>query len=129
MTEHMGIDKISFTGSTTTGRRIVDASKGNLKRLSLELGGKSANIIFPDADIEAAIGGSANGIFFNAGQACAAGSRLYVHENVYDEVVAGIAEVAKNIKVGDGIRSNKRNWPAGLSTTPRSSCRIPKKWN
>ena len=103
MTEHMGIDKISFTGSTTTGRRIVDASKGNLKRLSLELGGKSANIIFPDADIEAAIGGSANGIFFNAGQACAAGSRLYVHENVYDEVVAGIAEVAKNIKVGDGF--------------------------
>ena len=103
LTEHMGVNKISFTGSTATGRRIVDASKGNLKRLSLELGGKSANIIFPDADINAAIQGSAAGIFFNAGQACAAGSRLYVHENVYDEVVAGMAEAAKKIVVGDGF--------------------------
>jgi phenylacetaldehyde dehydrogenase len=103
MTEHMGVNKISFTGSTATGRRIVDASKGNLKRLSLELGGKSANIIFPDADIEAAISGSAAGIFFNAGQACAAGSRLYVHENVYDEVVAGISAAAQKIVVGDGF--------------------------
>lgn len=103
MTEHPGIDKVSFTGSTATGRRIVNASQGNLKRLSLELGGKSANIIFPDADIEAAIQGSAAGIFFNAGQACAAGSRLYVHEDVYDEVVAGMAEVASKIKVGDGF--------------------------
>ncbi len=103
LTEHPDVDKISFTGSTATGRRIIDASKGNLKRLTLELGGKSANMIFPDADLDAAILGSAAGIFFNAGQACAAASRLYVHADVFDYVVEGIAEVAKGIKVGDGF--------------------------
>lgn len=116
MTEHMGVDKISFTGSTATGRRIMDAAKGNLKKLSLELGGKSANIIFADADIDAAVAGSANGIFFNAGQACAAGSRLYVHENVYDEVVAGIAEQARNIRVGDGFDPTSQIGPVVSST-------------
>ncbi len=103
LTEHGDVDKVSFTGSTATGRRILDAAKGNLKKVSLELGGKSANIILPDADIDAAIQGSAAGIFFNAGQACAAGSRLYVHEDVYDQVVEGIAAVAAGIKVGDGF--------------------------
>lgn len=103
ITEHPDVDKVSFTGSTATGRRIVEAAKGNLKKLSLELGGKSANVIFPDADLDSAIQGSADGIFFNAGQACAAGSRLYVHEDVYDYVVEGIAEVAKGIRVGDGF--------------------------
>lgn len=103
LSEHPGIDKVSFTGSTATGGRIMDAAKGNLKKVTLELGGKSANIIFPDADIKAAIKGSSDGIFFNAGQACAAGSRLYVHEDVYDEVIAGLTEMAKNIKVGDGF--------------------------
>lgn len=103
LTEHPDVDKISFTGSTATGRRIIDAAKGNMKRLTLELGGKSANVIFPDANLDAAIEGSAAGIFFNAGQACAAGSRLYVHEDVFDYVVEGIAEVAKGIKVGDGF--------------------------
>lgn len=103
LSEHPDVDKISFTGSTATGRRILDASKGNLKRLTLELGGKSANMIFPDADLDAAIQGSAAGIFFNAGQACAAASRLYVHADVYDYVVEGIAEVARGIKVGDGF--------------------------
>ncbi|MET0953730.1 MAG: aldehyde dehydrogenase family protein [Aeromicrobium sp.] len=103
LTEHPDVDKISFTGSTATGRRIIDASKSNFKRLTLELGGKSANMIFPDADLDAAINGSAAGIFFNAGQACAAASRLYVHADVYDYVVEGIAEVAKGIKVGDGF--------------------------
>lgn len=103
LTEHPGVDKVSFTGSTATGRRILDAAKGNFKRLSLELGGKSANIIFPDADIDAAIEGSAFGIFANSGQACSAGSRLYVHDEVYDEVVAGIAEVAQRLRVGDGF--------------------------
>ncbi|WP_148573803.1 aldehyde dehydrogenase family protein [Nocardioides caldifontis] len=103
LAEHPLVDKVSFTGSTATGRRILDAAKGNLKRVTLELGGKSANIIFPDADIEAAIAGSSAGIFFNAGQACAAASRLYVHDDVYDEVVAGMAEKARQIKVGDGF--------------------------
>jgi phenylacetaldehyde dehydrogenase len=100
---HPGVDKVSFTGSTATGRRILDAAGGNLKRVTLELGGKSANIIFPDADLEAAIGGSSAGIFFNAGQACAAGSRLYVHDSVYDEVVNGIVDLASKITVGDGF--------------------------
>lgn len=103
LAEHPLVDKVSFTGSTATGRRIVDAARGNLKRVTLELGGKSANIIFPDADIEAAIAGSTDGIFNNAGQACAAGSRLYVHDDVYDEVIAGMAEKARQIKVGDGF--------------------------
>lgn len=103
LAEHPLVDKISFTGSTATGRRILDAAKGNLKRVTLELGGKSANIIFPDADIEAAIAGSSAGIFYNAGQACAAASRLYVHDDVYDEVVAGMAAKAREIKVGDGF--------------------------
>ncbi len=100
---HPGVDKVSFTGSTATGRRILDAAGGNLKRVTLELGGKSANIIFPDADLESAITGSSDGIFFNAGQACAAGSRLYVHDDVYDEVIGGIVELARKIKVGDGF--------------------------
>jgi len=103
LAEHPGVDKVSFTGSTATGRRILAAASGNLKRVTLELGGKSANIIFPDADIEAAIAGSSAGIFFNAGQACAAASRLYVHDDVYDEVIAGMAEKARQIKVGDGF--------------------------
>ncbi len=103
LAEHPDVDKISFTGSTATGRRILDAARGNLKRVTLELGGKSANIIFPDADLQTAIQGSSDGIFYNAGQACAAGSRLYVHDDVYDEVVAGIAEKARAIKVGDGF--------------------------
>ncbi|GAB3271446.1 aldehyde dehydrogenase family protein [Kineosporia babensis] len=100
---HPGIDKVSFTGSTATGRRILEGAGGNLKRVTLELGGKSANIIFPSADIEAAIAGSTSGIFYNAGQACAAGSRLYVHEDVYDQVIAGLKAGAEKIVVGDGF--------------------------
>jgi phenylacetaldehyde dehydrogenase len=100
---HPGVDKVSFTGSTATGRRILDAAGGNLKRVTLELGGKSANIVFGDADLEKAIAGSTDAIFFNAGQACAAGSRLYVHDSVYDEFVAGLVEQAKQIRVGDGF--------------------------
>jgi phenylacetaldehyde dehydrogenase len=100
---HPGIDKVSFTGSTATGRRILEAAGGNLKRVTLELGGKSANIVFGDADVESAIAGSTDAIFYNAGQACAAGSRLYVHDDVYDEVVAGLVERAQKIKVGDGF--------------------------
>jgi phenylacetaldehyde dehydrogenase len=108
---HPGVDKVSFTGSTSTGRRILDAARGNLKRVTLELGGKSANIIFPDADLRAAITGSSDGIFFNAGQACAAGSRLYVHEDVYDEVVGGIVELAQKIRVGDGFDPSSQIGP------------------
>ena len=100
---HPKVDKIAFTGSTEVGRLIVDAAKGNLKKVSLELGGKSPNIIMADADLEKAIPGAANAIFFNHGQCCAAGSRLFVHESVYDQVVEGVADYARNIKLGPGL--------------------------
>lgn len=100
LAEHADVDKISFTGSTQVGKSIIDAAKGNLKKVSLELGGKSPVIIFDDADLEQAIPGAAQGIFSNAGQICVAGSRLYVHESVYEKVVEGIADIARNMKVG-----------------------------
>jgi phenylacetaldehyde dehydrogenase len=99
---HPGVDKVAFTGSTEVGRLIVKAAAGNLKKVSLELGGKSPNVVFADADMQAAIPGAANAIFFNHGQCCNAGSRLYVERPVFDEVVAGVSEAAKGIKVGPG---------------------------
>jgi len=100
LAEHPDVDKVSFTGSTAVGRRIIDAASGNLKKVSLELGGKSPVIIFKDANLQAAIEGAAQGIFSNAGQVCVAGSRLYVQASVYDEVVAGVAKIARNMTVG-----------------------------
>lgn len=100
---HPLVDKVAFTGSTEVGRLIVDAAKGNLKKVSLELGGKSPNIIPDDADLEKAIPGAANAIFFNHGQCCAAGSRLFVHEKIYDQVIEGVADYARNIKLGPGL--------------------------
>jgi acyl-CoA reductase-like NAD-dependent aldehyde dehydrogenase len=100
LAEHPGVDKLSFTGSTGVGRQIIDAAKGNLKKLSLELGGKSPVIVFEDADLQEAIAGAAQGIFSNAGQVCVAGSRLYVHESIYEEVVAGVGKIAREMTVG-----------------------------
>jgi len=100
---HPGVDKISFTGSTAVGKAIVQACVGNLKRVTLELGGKSPVIILPDADLERAIPAAAMGIFANSGQICAAGSRLFAHASVYAQVVEGIAVRAGSIKVGAGI--------------------------
>jgi phenylacetaldehyde dehydrogenase len=100
---HPDVDKIAFTGSTEVGRLIVHAAAGNLKRVSLELGGKSPNVIFKDADMKVAIPGAASAIFFNHGQCCCAGSRLYVEKEVFDQVVEGIAENAKKIRVGSGL--------------------------
>lgn len=108
---HPKVDKIAFTGSTQTGRAIVDASKSNLKRVTLELGGKSPVIILPDADLDAAIPGAANAIFFNGGQVCIAGSRLYVHSSVYDKVVDGLVEAAKSIGLGHGLDPNTQMGP------------------
>jgi phenylacetaldehyde dehydrogenase len=100
---HEGVDKVAFTGSTEVGKLIVQAAAGNLKKVTLELGGKSPNIVFSDVERDAAIAGAANAIFFNHGQCCCAGSRLFVQEDSFDEVVAGVTEVAKSIKLGDGM--------------------------
>lgn len=103
MTRHPGIDKVAFTGSTEVGRQVVTASAAsNLKRLSLELGGKSPVLIFEDADIEAAVSNAANGIFWNTGQVCFAGSRLLVHDCIADAVIDGLTGYARAIKIGDG---------------------------
>lgn len=100
---HPGVDKVAFTGSTEVGKLIVKAAAHDLKKLTLELGGKSPMIIFDDADIEAAIPGAASAIFFNQGQCCAAGSRLFVQEKIYDKVIDGIADYARKLKVGPGL--------------------------
>lgn len=102
---HPGVDKVAFTGSTAVGKLIASTATGNLKKVSLELGGKSPNIIFSDADVPAAIAGAAQGIFFNQGEVCSAGSRLYVEQDRFDEVVEGIAAAAKKIQVGPGMES------------------------
>ena len=100
---HPDVDKIAFTGSTEVGKLIVQAAAGNLKKVSLELGGKSPNIVFADADMSSTIAGAASAIFFNHGQCCCAGSRLYVEKNMFDDVVSGVADHAKKIKVGPGF--------------------------
>ena len=100
---HDMVDKVAFTGSTEVGKLIVKAAAGNLKKVSLELGGKSPAIVFPDADLERTIPGAAMGIFFNQGQTCCAGSRLFVHKKVFDQVVDGICKVAQSIKLGAGL--------------------------
>ena len=102
LTRHMDVDKIAFTGETTTGQLIMEAAaRSNLKRVSLELGGKSPNIVFADADIDAAIDGAYFGLFFNQGQCCCAGSRLFVEEKIHDEFVQRLVERAKSQKLGD----------------------------
>ncbi len=103
LAEHPGVHKIAFTGSTVTGRKIVQASAGNLKRVQLELGGKGANIVFDDADLKAAVAGSAFAIFHNQGQACIAGSRLLLHEKIADEFLDAFIALAKSIRVGNPL--------------------------
>ena len=101
--EHPRIDKIAFTGSTAVGREIGATAGRMLKRVTLELGGKSANVILPDANLKAALGGAFQGIYFNSGQACNAGSRLYVQAGQLDEVVSALAERAPKMKMGPGL--------------------------
>ncbi len=111
LASHPMVDKIAFTGSTEVGKLIVHAATGNLKKVTLELGGKSPNVIMQDADLSVAIPGAASAIFFNHGQCCCAGSRLYVHKSHFDKVVEGIAEEAKKICVGPG-------WEPGTQLGP-----------
>ena len=108
---HDGVDKVAFTGSTEVGRLIVQAAAGNLKTVSLELGGKSPNVILADADVPAAIAGAAQGIFFNQGEVCSAASRIYIHKDRFDEVVSGVSDAAKAIKVGPGLAEDSEMGP------------------
>lgn len=109
--EHMGIAKVAFTGSTATGKRIVQASAGNLKKVQLELGGKGPNIVFDDANLAAAINGSAWAIFHNQGQACIAGSRLMLHERIADEFLEKFAALARSIRLGNPMDASTEMGP------------------
>src|SRR5499433_2545086 len=100
---HDDVNKVAFTGSTEVGKMIVQAAAGNLKKVSLELGGKSPTVVLGDADVDAVIPGAASAIFFNHGQCCCAGSRLYAHKNVFDRVLEGITAEARKIKLGPGL--------------------------
>jgi len=103
---HPDVDRIIFTGSTESGRRVIEASASNVKRVQLELGGKSPDVVFADADLDAAVPGAAMGVFFNSGQACIAGSRLFVQRSIHDQFVERLTEFAKQLRVGDGLDLN-----------------------
>ena len=108
---HPDVDKVAFTGSTEVGKLILQASAGNLKKVSLELGGKSPNVVFQDSDLNQAIKGAASAIFFNHGQCCCAGSRLYIEKLVFDKVVEGVADEARKIKLGPGLDPESQMGP------------------
>lgn len=109
--EHPDVDKVVFTGSTEVGRYIVEAAVGNFKKVSLELGGKSPVIVFPDADMSVAIPGAAQAIFANAGQVCSAGSRLFVHKKAFDRMIDGLTQEAEKIHVGHGLTDGTQMGP------------------
>jgi acyl-CoA reductase-like NAD-dependent aldehyde dehydrogenase len=108
---HPGIDKVAFTGSTEVGREIMKAATGNLKRISLELGGKSPNIIFPDADAKSAAFGALMGVFLNQGQVCCAGTRVFVQQQIYEQFTDQLSQLASNMKIGDPLDSGTRVGP------------------
>jgi aldehyde dehydrogenase (NAD+) len=116
LVNHPDVDKVTFTGSPVVGREILRGSAGNLKRVTLELGGKSANVIFGDADLDAATKAASSGIFFNTGQVCSAGSRVLAHESVYDEVVARLAERAAKVRIGNPQESGTSMGPIVSAT-------------
>jgi phenylacetaldehyde dehydrogenase len=111
LAQSTNVDKVCFTGSVDVGKKIVQAATGNLKRVTLELGGKSPNVIFADTNLETAIPAAATAIFRNTGQVCCAGSRLYVEKSVFDRVVDGVAERAKSIKLGAAFNSESEIGP------------------
>jgi aldehyde dehydrogenase (NAD+) len=101
LVNHPDVDKITFTGSPAVGRQILQGAAGNLKRVTLELGGKSANVIFPDADLDAAVKTAASGIFFNSGQVCSAGSRILVHQDIHEQIVERLVQRASTVRIGN----------------------------
>jgi aldehyde dehydrogenase (NAD+)/phenylacetaldehyde dehydrogenase len=109
--DHPGVNKIAFTGSTEVGREIGARAGRALKRVTLELGGKSPNIILPDADLDSAVAGSFQGIYFNTGQSCNAGSRLFVHRDQFDRVVSALADKARKYRLGPGLDPNSQLGP------------------
>jgi aldehyde dehydrogenase (NAD+) len=111
LTEHPGVDKVAFTGSTEVGRHIVRAAAGNLKRVTLELGGKSPDVVFADADLRRAVPGAAMGVFANSGQACCAGTRIFVERPIYDEFVESACRYAAKLKVGNSLDPETRIGP------------------
>jgi len=121
LARHPEVSKISFTGSTQTGRKIMEYAAGNCKKVTLELGGKSPNVIFDDAEIDKAVSGALTGIFFNAGQACIAGSRLFVQEGIYETVVEQLVERTRKIKVGHPLDWDARMGPV---ITPQQKQKI-----
>jgi acyl-CoA reductase-like NAD-dependent aldehyde dehydrogenase len=111
LVRHPGVDKVAFTGSTDVGKGIMREAAGSLKRVSLELGGKSPNVVFADADLDAALRGALTGIFYNKGEVCAAGSRLLVEQRVHDEFVGKLVDRVKGLKVGDPMDKTTRMGP------------------
>src|ERR1700759_3575519 len=111
LASHPNVDKVAFTGSHLTGQSIIRASAGNLKRVSPELGGKSPDIVFADADLDAAVPGAAMAVFANSGQICSAGTRLFVEHQIYDEFVGRVAEFGKKLQVGNGLDPNTQIGP------------------
>ena len=114
---HPDVDKVAFTGSTEVGKLIAQAATGNLKKVSLELGGKSPNVVLKDTDVNMAIAGAANAIFFNQGQVCTAGSRLYVEKDIFDQVSQGLADHAKHIKLGPGFDASTQSHDPSMTWT------------
>ncbi len=123
LTTHPRVDKISFTGSVATGSRIAAAAARTITPVTLELGGKSANVIFEDADLEKAMSGAVSGVFAAAGQTCVAGSRLLVHETVYDQVLDGVAERARKIRMGDPLEDATEMGPVAHEEQMRAVLR------
>src|SRR5687768_1851669 len=111
MVKHPDVDKVAFTGSTEIGKLINKTATDTLKRVTLELGGKSPVVVLPDVDIEATAGGAAGAIFFNAGQVCVAGSRLYAHRDIFDKLIEGVAAAAQGWTVGPSLDPETRMGP------------------
>jgi phenylacetaldehyde dehydrogenase len=111
LASHPGVDKITFTGENATGQKILEAAKGNMKRLSLELGGKSPSVVFADADLDAAVEGTFGAVYFNQGQCCIAGARVYVQDAVYEEFTSRLVERASQVRLGSGLESDTTMGP------------------